>query len=120
MRKVKPRWRPLTSNRKQFLYHFPPVKSFFLTDRIANQVVGTLFVKMAEIGGAIGRQFQSLSIVFVCAVNTKLACVAGPQFYGEIRGQDFGGHGGGFSPVPAKILLAANQAPHKIEGLHAG
>jgi hypothetical protein len=49
-------------------------------------------------------------------------------------GQDFGGHGGGLSiiiiihgggessPVPAKILPAkilhaANQAPHKIEGL---
>ena len=28
---------------------------------------------MVEIEGAIGRQFQSLSIVFVCAVNTKLA-----------------------------------------------
>jgi hypothetical protein len=29
--------------------------------------------KMAEIEELIGRQFQSLSIVFVCAVNTKLA-----------------------------------------------
>jgi hypothetical protein len=28
---------------------------------------------MAEIEGAIGIQFQSLSIDFVCAVNTKLA-----------------------------------------------
>jgi hypothetical protein len=28
---------------------------------------------VAEIKAAIGRQFQSLSIVFVCAVNTKLA-----------------------------------------------
>jgi hypothetical protein len=34
-----------------------------------------------------------------------LACVAGPQFYG---GPDL---------QPAKILPAANQAPHKIEGL---
>jgi hypothetical protein len=33
----------------------------------------TLLAKMAEIEGAVGRQFQSLSIVFVCAVNTKLA-----------------------------------------------
>jgi hypothetical protein len=45
MRKVKPRWRPLTSNssegRKQFLYHFPQLNPVFLTDRmvcIANQV----------------------------------------------------------------------------------
>jgi hypothetical protein len=29
---------------------------------------GTLFAKMAEIKGAIGRQSQSLSIVFVCTV----------------------------------------------------
>jgi hypothetical protein len=36
---------------------------------------------MAEIEGALGRQFQSLSIVFVCAVNTKLAsfCALGNQ-----------------------------------------
>jgi hypothetical protein len=27
---------------------------------------------MAEIEGAVGRQFQSLSIVFECAVNMKL------------------------------------------------
>ena len=36
----------------------------------------------------------------------KLACVAGPQFYG---GPDLQRAG--------KILPAANQAPHKIEGL---
>jgi hypothetical protein len=28
---------------------------------------------MAEIEGALGREFQSLSIAFVCAVNRKLA-----------------------------------------------
>jgi hypothetical protein len=32
---------------------------------------GTLLVKMAEIEGAIGRQSQSLSIVFDCAVITR-------------------------------------------------
>jgi hypothetical protein len=31
------------------------------------------------------------------------------------NGQDFGGHGGG--PVPAKILPATIQTPHKIEGM---
>ena len=45
---------------------------------------------MAEIEGAIGRQFQSLSIVFLCAVNTKLASVFGFEFplqiYMEITG----------------------------------
>jgi hypothetical protein len=30
---------------------------------------GKLLAKIAEIEWAIGRQFQSLSIVFVCAVN---------------------------------------------------
>jgi hypothetical protein len=35
---------------------------------------------MAEIEGAIGRQFQSLSIVFVCAVNTKLASLFRLEF----------------------------------------
>jgi hypothetical protein len=39
--------------------------------------VGTLLANMAEIEGATGRQFQSLSIVFVCAVNTKLASLFG-------------------------------------------
>jgi hypothetical protein len=42
---------------------------------------------MAEIEEAIGCQFQSLSIVFVCAVNTKLALlfeqrVIAPDKYG--------------------------------------
>ena len=42
---------------------------------------------MAEIEGALGRQFQSLSIVIVCAVNTKLAFtlsnqVPTPDIYG--------------------------------------
>jgi hypothetical protein len=46
--------------------------SFFTVDvKIRN--FGTLLVKMAEIEGAVGRQFQSLSIVFLCAVDTKLA-----------------------------------------------
>jgi hypothetical protein len=35
---------------------------------------------MAEIDGAIGRQFQSLSIVFVFAVNTKLASLFELEF----------------------------------------
>jgi hypothetical protein len=35
---------------------------------------------MAEIEGAIGSQFQSLSIVHVCAVNTKLASLFGLEF----------------------------------------
>ena len=35
---------------------------------------------MAEIEGAIGRHFQSLSIVFVCAVNTKLASLWATKF----------------------------------------
>jgi hypothetical protein len=35
---------------------------------------------MAEIEEAIGRQSQSLSIVFVCAVNTKLASLFGHEF----------------------------------------
>jgi hypothetical protein len=35
---------------------------------------------MAGIEGAIGRQFQSLSIVFVCAVNTKLASLFELEF----------------------------------------
>jgi hypothetical protein len=35
---------------------------------------------LPEIEGAIGRQFQSLSIVFFCAVNTKLASVFGLEF----------------------------------------
>jgi hypothetical protein len=33
----------------------------------------TLLAKMAETEEALGRQFQSLSIIFACAVNTKLA-----------------------------------------------
>jgi hypothetical protein len=46
---------------------------------------------MAEIEGALGRQFQSLSIVFVCAVNTKLASLRATKFllqiYMELTGQ---------------------------------
>jgi hypothetical protein len=43
---------------------------------------------MAEIERAIGRQFQSLSIVFDCAVKTKLASVfwirvLAPDIYGD-------------------------------------
>ena len=55
------------------------------------RVIGTLkyeisaqsLAKMAEIEGAIGRQFQSLSTVFVCAVDTKLASLFGlaPDIY---------------------------------------
>jgi hypothetical protein len=45
---------------------------------------------MAEIERAIARQFQSLSIVFDCAVKTKLASVFGFEFslqiYMEITG----------------------------------
>jgi hypothetical protein len=40
---------------------------------------------MAEIEGAIGRQFQSLSIVFVCAVNTKLASLFRLEFSLQIH-----------------------------------
>ena len=45
--------------------------------------------------------------------DTLVACVAGPQFYGGLicSGQDFGGHGGGIDPMPAKILPAANHPP---------
>jgi hypothetical protein len=39
---------------------------------------------MAEIEGAVGRQFQSLSIVFVCAVNTKLASLWATKFLLQI------------------------------------
>jgi hypothetical protein len=35
---------------------------------------------MAEIEGVIGRQFQSLFIVLVCAVKTMLASLFGLQF----------------------------------------
>jgi hypothetical protein len=35
---------------------------------------------MAEIEKAKGRQFQSLSIVFVCAVNTTLASLFALEF----------------------------------------
>jgi hypothetical protein len=38
---------------------------------------------MAEIEGALGRQFQSLSIVFVCAVNTKLASLSADCTFGN-------------------------------------
>jgi hypothetical protein len=45
---------------------------------------------MAEIEGAIGRQFQSLSVVFVCTVSTKLASLFGLEFslqvYMELTG----------------------------------
>jgi hypothetical protein len=45
---------------------------------------------MAEIEGAIGRQFQSLSVVFVSAVSTKLASLFGLEFsrkvYMELTG----------------------------------
>jgi hypothetical protein len=34
-------------------------------------------ISALEIEGAIGRQFQTLSIVFACAVNTKLASLFG-------------------------------------------
>jgi hypothetical protein len=51
---------------------------------------------MAEIKAAIGRQFQSLSIVFVCAVNTKLASLFRLKFslqiymdYMELTGTGF-------------------------------
>jgi hypothetical protein len=51
---------------------------------------GTLLAKMAEVKEAIGRQFQSLSIVFVCAVNTKLDSLFGfvfsLQIYMELSG----------------------------------
>ena len=91
---MKSRWRPLTSNssegRKQLLSllcHFPQLIPGFLTDCIANQVIdvkirnfGTLLAKMAKIEGAIGRHFLSLSIVFVCVVNTKLALLCGLEF----------------------------------------
>jgi hypothetical protein len=39
-------------------------------------------ISALEIEGAIGRQFQTLSIVFVCAVNTKLASLFGYTVYG--------------------------------------
>jgi hypothetical protein len=46
---------------------------------------------MAEIEGAIGRQFQSLSIILDCAVNTKLASLFGLEFslqtYIELTGR---------------------------------
>jgi hypothetical protein len=46
---------------------------------------------MAEIEGALGRQFQSLSIVFICAVNTKLASLWAIKFllqiYMELTGR---------------------------------
>jgi hypothetical protein len=46
---------------------------------------------MAEIEGAVRRQFQSLSIVFVCAVKTKLASLWATKFllqiYMELTGQ---------------------------------
>jgi hypothetical protein len=45
---------------------------------------------MAEIEGAIGCQFQSLSIVFIFAVNTKLASLFELEFslqiYMELTG----------------------------------
>jgi hypothetical protein len=43
---------------------------------------------MVEIEGAIGHQFQSLSIIFVCAVNTKLASLWATRFqiYMELIG----------------------------------
>jgi hypothetical protein len=40
---------------------------------------------MAEIEGAIGRQFQSLSIDFVCAVTTKLASLFRLEFSLQIH-----------------------------------
>ena len=46
-----------------------------------------------------------LIVASVYSDTCRLACVAGPQFYG---GPDF---------MPAKILPVANQAPHKTEGL---
>jgi hypothetical protein len=49
---------------------------------------------MVEIEGAIGRQFQSLSIVFICAVNTKLASLFGLkislQIYMEVTVERLG------------------------------
>jgi hypothetical protein len=56
---------------------FYPVKIFVLLLLL----LLLLLAKMAEIEGAIGRQFQSLSIVFVCAVNTKLASLFGPSSF---------------------------------------
>jgi hypothetical protein len=47
---------------------------------------------MAEIEGAIGRQFQSLSIVFDCAVDTKLASLFGLEFSLQIYIQLIGPH----------------------------
>jgi hypothetical protein len=44
------------------------------------QNFGALLAKMAEIEGAIRRQFQSFSIAFVCAVDTKLASLFGLEF----------------------------------------
>jgi hypothetical protein len=70
---------------------------------------------MAEIEGAIGRigrQFQSLSIVFVCAVNTKLASlqlsnqVPTPDIYGAhcVYTTNFGGPSRCTS-TPSTLLL---------------
>jgi hypothetical protein len=44
---------------------------------------GTLLAK--EIEGAIWRQFQSISIVFICAANTKLASLCGLEISLQIH-----------------------------------
>jgi hypothetical protein len=69
---------------------------------------------------AIRISVLSLPIYMVVIVQRMLACVAGPQFYGGPDLQRAGfwqAQGKKSSPVPAKILPAANQARHKIEGL---
>jgi hypothetical protein len=59
---------------------------------------GVLLAKMADIQGAIGRQFQSLSIVFVCAVNTKLASLS----------SSYPGLGGRGTRVLAPVICGAH------------
>jgi hypothetical protein len=90
-RKVKPRWRPLTSNssegRKQLSYHFSKLNLVFSNGLYSvHKTIVIFFKSMSKYEiwwrklKSIGRQFQSLSIVFVCAVNTKLASLFGLEF----------------------------------------
>jgi hypothetical protein len=76
---------------------------------------------MAEIEGTIGRQFQSLSIVFVCAVNTKLASLFRLEFalqiYMELTGSTLVPTGNlkpNFKSSPSLFTRAINERGQSV------
>jgi hypothetical protein len=82
---------------------------------------------MAKIEGAIGRQFQSLSIAFDCAVNTKFTSWTGvlaPDIYGahwakhcwvRLAFTDTSLYGCKFDNISYEELHNINSCPSRID-----